>query len=1005
LAVELLESRDLPSVAVPMYLINHGGLASPMAGGTSPTGTTPNQIRHAYGIDQIKFGSVVGDGSGATIAIVDAFDDPNLVSSTASNFNSSDLHNFDLKFNLSDPVFTKINQSGGTSMPSADSGWASEIALDVEWAHATAPKANILLVEANDNSFTNLLNAVKYAAGVNGVVAVSMSWGGGEFSGESSYDSYFTTPSGHGGVTFLAASGDSGAPPIYPAISPNVVAVGGTTLNMDLQGNILSETGWSGSGGGLSAVESQPSYQKGVVSQSSTARANPDVAYDADPNTGFPVYDSYNGGSAPWYQFGGTSDAAPQWAGIMAIVAQGRGSAGSLDGATQTLPKLYGLSSADYHDITSGTSTGFPTYSARTGYDLVTGLGTPVANKIVADLVGSSAPAVSKFSVTTSASTVTAGTAFDVTVTAQDSNGNKVTGYTGTIHFTSSDPNAILPADYTFTSSDAGVHTFSLGVTLKKAGSQTVTATDTGSSSVTGSATLSVNPASANQLAFGQQPTNTAPGATISPAVTVSILDKYGNVLTGDSTDTVIIAISTNPSGGTLSGTTSVTVSNGVATFNNLSIDKAGSGYKLTASSGSLSSVVSAAFNITASTVLEDFESTRTWNVAGGSSTSMFSRTTAAAHDGAYGLQDTGGTTWIYRNDSAATVSQNENISVWVYFSGAADGRAYFGFGAGTSGALVLCAAPNSSTLLLMTTTYSSYTTLASVSQTYAANHWYLMQVAWFSNGNITGRLYDSDGATLLASVSATNTSITSGGFGFRTIGSTKYFDTVQMTAGANLGPIGLGGRAPDTPGMADNPASNGLPVSRTTAPVAPVTSTVILIDVTPVAGVVVPITTAGLATLTPSAAPSPATLFLAPAYVGEGGRLAGGGVDAAAAADNSSGDNSRDNSGFDWWDSLFSRSPAEFAVPAAAILQNEAGDQQNWEKISEALFDNEIGSVAVDREEISVLRASVAASSAERANLAAAAGLVAALGVVWAPAVEAEDHQSRGYIGRRIWQ
>src|SRR5205823_7091997 len=136
---------------------------------------------HAYGFDQISFnnGTVAADGSGTTIAIVDAYDDPNI---------ANDLHQFDVKFGLPDPVFTKVNQNGGSTPPTADHGWASEIALDVEWAHAIAPKAAILLVEADDNSYGNLFTAVGYAASQPGVVAVSMSWGGGEFSGESFYD-------------------------------------------------------------------------------------------------------------------------------------------------------------------------------------------------------------------------------------------------------------------------------------------------------------------------------------------------------------------------------------------------------------------------------------------------------------------------------------------------------------------------------------------------------------------------------------------------------------------------------------------------------------------------------------------------------------------------------------------------------------------------------------------------------------------------------------------------
>src|SRR5262249_11545073 len=126
-------------------------------GSPGPTGFSPSQVRHAYGFDQITFsyGTVVGDGSGQTIAIVDAYDDPNI---------ASDLKAFDAKFGLADPTFTKVNQSGGTTMPAADGGWASEIALDVEWAHAIAPGASILLVEANSNSDSDLFTAVQYAA-------------------------------------------------------------------------------------------------------------------------------------------------------------------------------------------------------------------------------------------------------------------------------------------------------------------------------------------------------------------------------------------------------------------------------------------------------------------------------------------------------------------------------------------------------------------------------------------------------------------------------------------------------------------------------------------------------------------------------------------------------------------------------------------------------------------------------------------------------------------------
>src|SRR5262249_25732637 len=194
----------------------------------------------------------------------------------------------------------------------------------------------------------------------------------------------------------------------------------------------------------------------------------------------------------------------------------------------------------------------------------------------------------------------TDGAGFSITVSGLDSSNHVVTSYTDTVHFASSDGQGILPADYTFTAEDAGVHTFTSGVTLKTAGNQSVTATDTSSSSIAGSLTVAVSPAAASLLAFGQQPTNTVANATISPAPTVRILDAFGNLETGDNTDQVAMAIGTNPSGGTLSGTLTVAASSGVATFGNLSINNVGNGYTLVASSGSLTSATSSAFNITA---------------------------------------------------------------------------------------------------------------------------------------------------------------------------------------------------------------------------------------------------------------------------------------------------------------------------------------------------------------------------------------------------------------------
>ncbi len=391
--VETLEDLVLLSVTFfPTYEQSTQHAVKPQLGGSGPSGMSPAQIQQAYGFNQITFqngsSTVAGNGAGETIAIVDAYDNPNI---------ASDLATFDSQFGLAaPPTFTKvgINSAGTgstTKMPSANSGWAGEISLDVEWAHAIAPGANILLVEANSASDTDLLHAIDYARSQSGVVAVSMSWGTNEFSGETSWDSHFVSPSATQGITYLGSSGDSGSPSIWPALSSHVIGVGGTSLTLGTKNTYASESGWSGSGGSLSSYVTAPTYQTGLTIHSGSTvvsakneRAGPDVSFDADPNTGVAVYSQYGFGG--WAQVGGTSAAAPQWAALVAIADQGLAIAGkgSLDGASQTLPDLYKLSSSDFHDVTTGSNGG---YSAGVGFDLVTGLGTPIANRVVADLV------------------------------------------------------------------------------------------------------------------------------------------------------------------------------------------------------------------------------------------------------------------------------------------------------------------------------------------------------------------------------------------------------------------------------------------------------------------------------------------------------------------------------------------------------------------------------------------------------------------------------------------
>ncbi len=460
---EGLETRSLLSnlpVAEPMYQIGSMATSSPIAGAFSPS-----QISTAYGFNNVSFQGVAANGAGETIAIVDAYSDPNI---------QTDLNTFDSQFGLPSTTITQVNENGGTSLPGPDTsgGWGMETSLDVEWAHAMAPGAKILLVEANSSNESDLLAGISYAA--QNANVVSMSWGGGEYSGETSYDSTFSVP----GVAFVASSGDAGAPVSWPAASPNVLAVGGTALTLNANGGYGSETGWSGSGGGPSAYESMPTYQASANTGAST-RSNPDVAYNASPNTGFAVYDSYQNGG--WTQVGGTSAGAPQWAAILAIADQGRALAGmpALDSsnAQEVMTELYQAPSTDFHDITSGTSTGNPNYSATVGYDFVTGLGTPNVANVVQTLDGGviTAPDTLVVSVPSSA---TAGQSLNFTVTADKATGGVDTGFTGTITFSSTDAKAGLPGSYTFTSADQGIHTFS--VTFQTAGSQSITASGSG---------------------------------------------------------------------------------------------------------------------------------------------------------------------------------------------------------------------------------------------------------------------------------------------------------------------------------------------------------------------------------------------------------------------------------------------------------------------------------------------------------------------------------------------
>ncbi len=365
------------------------------------TDYTPQQIRQAYGLDQVTLsGGIIGDGTGQTVVIIDSGDAPNLVSSNDPNYANSDLHLFNQQFGLPDSPFQKLDAFGGTNIPIGSNDDPGETTQDVEWVHAIAPGASIVLLEYASGDLYSAIQTAKRLPGVS-VVSISLEFFDDDNSTdvETNLDPLFTSPAGHP-MTFIAAAGDGDNGPlaIYPAVSTNVVAVGYTQLTLNAQGGYQSEMTVSGAGGGPSVQELQPSWQQGVVGQSSsTMRVAPDVTFNGGTETAVATYNSYTHGTGlPFGQGNGTSIATPCWAGLMAIVNQGRALTRQLplDGPTQTLPDLYALvSTADFNQIlTIGPPSGGVTPTSISplfgGYNPWAGLGSPVANHLAADLIG-----------------------------------------------------------------------------------------------------------------------------------------------------------------------------------------------------------------------------------------------------------------------------------------------------------------------------------------------------------------------------------------------------------------------------------------------------------------------------------------------------------------------------------------------------------------------------------------------------------------------------------------
>ena len=333
-----------------------------------PAGYGPADLQDAYGLPT---GS---QGSGLTVAVIDAYDLP-----TAE----ADLAVYRSQFGLppcttANGCFRKVDQNGGTSYPIPNTGWGEEIALDIEMVSAACPNCNILLVEANTTSFTNLGTAVNTAVSL-GAIAVSNSYGGTEWSGEATYwDPYYNHP----GVAVTASTGDCGYHCTgigydsveYPAASPYVIAVGGTRLTRDGSTRGWTESAWGdaaeniGAGSGCSSYEPKPAWQHDT---GCAKRTQADVSAVADPATGVAVYVA-----GSWKVFGGTSAASPIIAAVYAL-------AGGPAAGTYPASYLYANTSDLYdvtggnNDVTFGSCTVTYLCNGVVGYDGPTGLGTP----------------------------------------------------------------------------------------------------------------------------------------------------------------------------------------------------------------------------------------------------------------------------------------------------------------------------------------------------------------------------------------------------------------------------------------------------------------------------------------------------------------------------------------------------------------------------------------------------------------------------------------------------
>jgi kumamolisin len=308
-----------------------------------------------------KTSTVLPTGGTRAIALVDAYDNPNAV---------TDLKTFAAAYGYGTPNFTVVK----VGKPPADHGWALEESLDIEYAFGMAPNAHIYLVEANSNSFLDLLAAEDKATALvqaAGGGEISNSWGGAEFFGENSYDSHFQGS----GVVYFASAGDSGGQVSYPSTSPFVVSAGGTTILRNSKGLFTHEAAWSDAGGGPSLYESRPSYQNGISAIVGTHRGTPDISAEAATMSYVAIYSQY--GCGGWCGVGGTSVSSPTLAGILNAAGEFNSSTSAeltQDYSEYGVPAEY---KADFNDVKVGSNG----YACKTGWEFCTGIGSPKTYK------------------------------------------------------------------------------------------------------------------------------------------------------------------------------------------------------------------------------------------------------------------------------------------------------------------------------------------------------------------------------------------------------------------------------------------------------------------------------------------------------------------------------------------------------------------------------------------------------------------------------------------------